>query len=390
MTASANRRIGSLDLLKGLVIVIMALDHVRDYFHYDAHFVDASDPNQTYPGLYLTRFITHFCAPIFSLLAGVSACIIGRKKTKAELSAFLLKRGLWLVFVELVIVNFAWHFNPRFTDFGFMVIWVLGVSMICLAGLIHLPSKVMLAFSLVLIFGHNLLDNFHYNNSFFWSLLHERNKFVISPDLQLRTSYTIIPWAGVMSLGYWFGQFYAPEFDPARRRRILNIVGLASLLLFIVLRLPNLYGDPVEWTAQDTLLKSLYSFFNITKYPVSLQYLLVTLGIAFLVLANSEHWKGRVVEFFTVFGRVPFFFYILHLYLIHAMAMVAAQLTGFGWESMVLDTLPFWDDKLKGYGFSLWVVYGVWFVVIALLYPLCKRFDRYKASHKDQWWLSYF
>lgn len=367
----------------------MALDHVRDYFHYDAHFVDASDPNQTYLALYLTRFITHFCAPVFSLLAGLSAWIVGRKKNKADLSVFLIKRGLWLVFVELVIVNFGWHFNIHFTDFGFMVIWILGISMICLAGLIHLPANAILGFSLLLIFGHNLLDNVHYNNNFFWSLLHERNKFVLSPDLQLRTSYTIFPWVGVMSLGYWIGKFYDPGFDAAKRKRLLNLVGFSSILLFFVLRFVNIYGDPSPWSVQDNLGATLYSFFNVTKYPVSLLYLLVTLGIAFIFLANSEAWKGRVVEFFSVFGRVPFFFYILHLYLIHGLAMIAAQLTGFGWESMILDTLPFWDDKLKGYGFSLAVVYLVWFAVIGMLYPLCKWFDAYKAAHKEKWWLSY-
>lgn len=385
-----RQRIESLDLLKGLVIVIMALDHVRDYFHYDVHFVDASDPQQTYLSLYLTRFITHFCAPTFSLLAGVSAWIVGRKKTKGELSAFLVKRGLWLVFVELVIVNFAWYFNPAFHEFSFVVIWILGISMIFLAGLIHLPAKAILIFSLVLIFGHNLLDKVDFEGSIFWHFLHKRGVFYTTPDHVFREGYPVIPWVAVMSLGYWFGKFYDPGFDATKRRRLFNYIGIGALVLFLVIRSTNIYGDPDPWTSQGSPLQTFFSFMDIEKYPPSLSYLLVTLGGAFLFLANTEHWKGRVVNFFITFGKVPFFAYILHLYLIHLLAMFAAELTGFGWRAMILDTMPHFDDGLKGYGFSLGVVYLVWILVIAILYPACRWFGKYKAAHKEQWWLSYF
>lgn len=199
MTTISKTRIESIDLLKGLVIVLMALDHTRDYFHYSAFFFDPTDPTQTTLPIFFTRFITHFCAPAFSFLAGLSAFMIGKRKPLNELSSFLFKRGLWLVFIELTIVNFAWYFDIGFATFGFQVIWVLGISMIFLAGLIHLPRKVILVFSIVLIFGHNLLDNIHFKNSIIWTFLHERGPFLTTPNHVFRVGYAMIPWVAVMS-----------------------------------------------------------------------------------------------------------------------------------------------------------------------------------------------
>ncbi|WP_394993934.1 DUF1624 domain-containing protein [Emticicia sp.] len=389
MTTITNPRIETLDLLKGLVIVIMAIDHVRDYFHNSSYLFDPTDPTLTTIPLFLTRFITNFCAPAFSFLAGLSAFIVGRRKIPAELSSFLLKRGLWLVFVELVIMSFGWCFDITFKSVHFSVVWSLGISMIFLAGLIHLPKKVILIFSCTLIFGHNLLDNIHFDNSILWAFLHERKPFLTTPDHIFRVGYSIIPWVAVMSLGYYFGSFYNKTYDPLKRKKLFNIIGIAAIVFFVVLRSINVYGNKLPWEDYGNLKQSLFSFLNLSKYPPSLSFLLVTLGGALLFLANSEKLKGKVVNFFCVFGRVPFFFYIIHIYLIHLLALITAEFTGFGWQKMILPALPFRVEALKGFGFNLFIVYLIWILVIAVLYPLCKKFDSYKQAHKEKWWLSY-
>ncbi len=390
MTIITKTRIQSIDLLKGLVMVIMALDHCRDYFHYSAFFFDATDPEQTTWAIFITRFITHFCAPAFSFLAGVSAFMIGKRKPINELSSFLFKRGLWLVFVEIIIINFAWKFDLNFTHIGLQTIWSLGISMIVLAGLIHLPKKLILAFSLVIIFGHNLLDNIHFEGSYLWSMLHQPQKFEFAEGHKIIFAYSLLPWIAVMSLGYCFGSLYNSSFDVKKRKRILNVIGIGSLVLFFILIAINKYGNPVQWTNYGITSKTLMSIFNVNKYPPSLLYLLITLGGTVLFLANAEKLKGKVVNFFCVFGRVPFFYYILHIFLIHIIAVFAAEFTGFGWEIMVsMPKFVTRVEALKGYGFNLITVYIIWIIVIVLLYPLCKKFDSYKQSHKEKWWLSY-
>jgi uncharacterized membrane protein len=389
MTSLNKPRIESIDLLKGLVMVIMALDHVRDYFHYSAFFFDPTDPTQTTLPLFFTRWITNFCAPAFSFLAGLSAFMVGKRKSSSELSVFLIKRGLWLVFVEIVIVTFGWKFDVNFRHIGLATIWQLGISMIVLAGLIHLRKTVILIFSCVVIFGHNLLDNIHFEGNFLWALLHERHLFEWTEGHYIRTAYPLLPWIAVMSLGYCFGSLYDSAFDAAKRKRILNGWGYGSLVLFLILISINKYGDPSPWINYGDFPKTLMSIFNANKYPPSLLYLLVTLGGTFLFLANSEMLKGKIVNFFCVFGRVPFFYYIIHIYLIHLAAAFAAHSAGFGWEALVLPKFIIGVESLKGYGFNLITVYCIWIIVVLLLYPLCKRFDTYKQSHKEKWWLSY-
>lgn len=389
MTANTKNRIESIDLLKGLVMVIMALDHIRDYFHYSAFMYDPTDPTQSTLPIFFTRWITHFCAPSFCFLAGLSAFMVGKRKSKNELSGFLLKRGLWLVFIEMTVVNFAWYFDVYFKSPGLLVIWSLGISMIVLAALIHLPRKFMLIFSLLLIFCHNLLDTVHFKGSFLWAILHEFSFFKLTDGVEFVVGYPIIPWIAVMSLGFYFGDFYDKSVDSTKRRKLFNIIGISAILLFIGIRFINLYGDPVHWKDYDTTAKDLISFLNPSKYPPSLLYLLMTLGAAILFLANTENLKGSVVDFFCTFGRVPFFYYILHLYLIHLVALVFAELSGFGWQIMILKDWVTESPGLRGYGFPLWVVYAVWVGTIFLLYPLCKKFDRYKQTHKEKWWLSY-
>ncbi len=389
MSTIAKKRIESIDLLKGLVMVIMALDHVRDYFHHAAFLFDPTDPAQSNLSLFFTRFITNFCAPAFSFLAGTSAYMVGRRKTKNELSIFLLKRGLWLIFIEMTIVNFAWYFDIYFRSPGFLVIWSLGISMIFLAFMIRLSTKFILFVSVLIIFGHNLLDPIHFDGSYLWALLHERSVFTYSDSFRFYIDYPILPWVAIMSLGYYFGTYYDTGLDANKRKSFFNQIGIAALCLFVFLRSTNIYGEPVLFVQYESWSKSLMSFLRVSKYPPSLLYVLVTLGGLFLFLANSEKAKGAVVNFFCTFGRVPFFYYILHLYLIHIIALVFFQISGLGWQAMIL---PDWVTELrilKGHGFSLWLVYAVWVAVIVLLYPFCRRFDQYKQAHKEKWWLSY-
>ncbi|WP_338409822.1 heparan-alpha-glucosaminide N-acetyltransferase domain-containing protein [uncultured Flavobacterium sp.] len=390
MTVEPKARIESIDILKGIVMIVMALDHVRDYFHYSAFFFAPADPNQSTFPIFFTRFITHFCAPLFCFLAGTSAFMVGKRKSKNKLSQFLIKRGLWLVFIELTVVNFAWFFNVNFSNIGLMVIWSLGISMLLLAAVVHMPRKFILLFSLILIFGHNLLDTVHFEGSVFWGILHEFTFFKLSNGGRFFIAYPIIPWVAVMSLGYYFGEFYNKKFAPETRKKLFNIIGVLSILLFILLRYNNLYGDPKLWQNYGLLSKNLISFFNPSKYPPSLDYLLMTLGVGFVFLANTEKLKGKVVDFFTTFGRVPFFYYIIHIYLIHLVALLFAELSGFGWQTMILEKWVTNSPVLKGYGYPLWIVYVIWIGIVLLLYPLCKKFDAYKQGHKEKWWLSYF
>jgi uncharacterized membrane protein len=389
MTTNTKQRIESIDLLKGLVMVIMALDHVRDYVHYSAFFFDPADPTKSTLPIFFTRFITHFCAPIFCFLAGTSAFMVGKRKSKSELSSFLLKRGLWLVFIEMTIVNFGWFFDIYFKSPNLLVIWSLGISMIFLAALVHLPRKIVLLFSLVLILGHNLLDTVHYNGNVFWAIMHEYAFLKLNNGFDFEVGYPLIPWIAVIALGYYFGAFYDSSFDSFQRKKLFNIIGISAIFAFVILRFSNVYGDQIPYKDYGILSKDLISFFNPSKYPPSLDYLLMTLGAAFLFLANAEKLKGKVIDFFSTFGRVPFFYYILHLYLIHLIALIFAEFSGFGWRIMILRDWITATPALKGYGFSLWVVYAVWILVIALLYPVCKKFDTYKQAHKEKWWLSY-
>jgi uncharacterized membrane protein len=386
-----NQRISSIDLVKGLAMLIMALDHVRDYVHAPAFLFDPADPTQTTLAIFFTRWVTHFCAPAFSFLAGMSAFMVGKRKPLNELSGFLLKRGIWLIFIELTIVGFAWYFDFRFGTFGLLTIWSLGISMVVLAGLVYLPKKFILIFSIVLIFGHNLLDNFQLNDSILWAILHKLNIFMLSENLMFVVGYPMIPWIGVMALGYWFGTYYNKSVDNSKRKLTFNLIGICAIILFIALRWTNVYGDPVLFQQYDSLSQDLVSFLNPSKYPPSLLYLLMTLGGTFILLANSEKWKGKAVDFICTFGRVPFFYYIIHIYLIHLIAIGLATLSGFEWKkNMILAAWGVMENPLPGYGFPLWVVYVVWISVILLLYPICKKFDRYKQGNKDKWWLSYF
>ena len=389
---STSARIESIDFLRGSVMIIMALDHVRDYFHADAFLYAPTDLSKTNAFLFFTRWITHFCAPIFMFLGGTSAFLVGERKGKKYLSKFLLTRGFWLIFLELTVVSFAWYFNIHFTTIDFLVIWALGISMIALAALIYLPLAGIAVISLVMVFGHDLLNNIHVPGtnlaSFGWALLHEQQLFNYG-GYQFFVGYPIIPWIGVMALGYCLGKLYIQSCTESKRKKILLQLGFAAITLFIILRFINIYGDPSPWSKQSSLMLTFLSFINVSKYPPSLLYLLITLGPALLFLAFTEKAKSRITTQIIIIGRVPMFFYIVHLYFIHLAAMIATYFCGFTWKDMILDTWVSFDPKLQGYGFSLSVVYVVWFCLIVLLYFLCRWYERYKRTHTHQWWLSY-
>lgn len=374
-------------------MIIMALDHVRDYLYSGSFYFDPLDFSKTNGVLFFTRWITHFCAPIFMLLAGTSASLIGQKKTKVELSAFLVKRGLWLIFLEMIVVNFGWNFNINFPMFFFITIWALGLSMIILAGLIHLPKQLILVISIAIIAGHNLLDKTHFDGSglgnFGWALLHDQ-RFFMWHNEALLVGYPIVPLMAVMALGYCLGGWYASGYDMAKRQKNLLITGIGCLVVFVVLRYSNLYGDPVKWSAQKNAFFTFLSFINVNKYPPSLLYLLLTLGSAFLFLSLTEKVKNGVVNVVSVYGRVPMFYYLIHIYIIHLIALTASAFTaGQNWHLWILNKPIWFTSDLKGYGFSLPVAYLVWIAIVVGLYPLCKRYDAYKQANKQKWWLSY-
>lgn len=396
MTVSKPTRIESIDILRGIVMVIMALDHVRDYFHIHAWTDDPLNLETTTPALYLTRYITHFCAPTFVFLSGVSIYLQSLRKTKPELSAFLIKRGLWLIFVELTFISFAWSFNPAFERFPLGVIWAIGISMFILGFLIRLPYKIILGLGLLIVFGHNLLDYFEVSNGFkggFWmDLLHSSrwSSYQIIGDYYLIIAYPFLPWLGLMLMGYCIGKLFSPQFDSNRRKKLLTQMGISLLVLFVILRSFNSYGDPEPWSQQQNGSYTFFSFINIYKYPPSLLYMCVTIGCVLLLLPLFENLKNRFTKIIVVFGRTAFFYYILHLYLIHILAMISFYIHGHTLAEIAEGESTFrWKFVVPSEGFGLLGVYAVWIFVIICLYPICKWYDTYKTKHKEKWWLSY-
>ena len=386
-------RIESLDFLRGVVMILMALDHVRMYFALGTWYAEPTNLATTTPLLFFTRWVTHFCAPVFVFLAGTSAFLYGMKKNNVKDTAwFLFTRGLWLVFVELVIVNFAWTFDITYSFRILQVIWAIGISMVVLSGLVFLPEKWILAFGMILVFGHNLLDHITVQGTdlqaLVWYTLHQPEAVFLGGSL-VNFVYPVLPWIGLMALGYVFGALYKNSFPADRRRRWLLGIGLAAILLFVLLRTFNLYGELREWHAQDSAVFTLLSFLNTTKYPPSLHFLLMTMGPALIFLSLLERYPGRLSRPVTVFGRVPFFFYILHLYVIHALATLLLVYEGRDPGEYILSASTLRSGNLIDVGLNLGAVYIVWVVVIFLLYPVCRWYQRYRETHPSQWWLRY-
>lgn len=387
----ASYRIDSIDLLRGLVMIIMALDHTRDLIHVGANTANPLDLSTTTPLLFFTRWITHFCAPVFVFLSGTSAFLQSLRKPKKELSLFLIKRGLWLIVVELAIVTLGITFDIHYTIFFLQVIWVIGISMILLGLFIWLPLPVLFLTGLIIVCGHNLLDGYEKGRTDFsllYRLLHKQSFVPFANGHVLAILYPFLPWTGVMLLGYCFGSLYRDP-DAARRNRTIFAIGAGLLFFFVLLRWSNVYGDPTPWTPQRNGLYTLLSFVNVQKYPPSLLFLCMTIGTALIFLSLAGSTRSRAGKVITVYGRVPFLYYILHFYILHIISAILFLSRGhsFAEGARGIPNFPF-KFMVPGEGCSLGVTYLIWLAVVAALYPVCKAFSEYRKTHR-QWWLSY-
>jgi uncharacterized membrane protein len=388
-----KQRITSIDIVRGAIMLIMAIDHARDFFYYTGPGHLPTDMSTTTPILFFTRFITHFCAPIFVFLSGVSAYIAGTRRTKGELTSFLVKRGLWLVLMEVTIITFFITADPFYHVLILQVLWAIGLSMVILGLLSRLPLVYIGIIGAIIFFGHDILDGralatngtaaFDIESVFLTAF----GTFIpLGKTHGILDLYAVLPWTGIMLLGYVFGSMYRPQYDGTKRRRILRYTGIGALCLFIALRLVNGYGDPAPWSQQKNMVYTFMSFLNVSKYPPSLLYSLMTLSIALLALAYTERINTRFTKFLTVYGNVPFFYYVPQWILLRVINIIMFFASGFTTSQIYVPGSFLFEPP--GYGFPLWTVYLVWLTVIALLYLPCRWYGNYKRTHK-QWWLSY-
>ncbi|HEY2465870.1 MAG TPA: heparan-alpha-glucosaminide N-acetyltransferase domain-containing protein [Steroidobacteraceae bacterium] len=388
--ARALGRIEAIDLVRGLIIILMALDHTRDYFGDIA--AQPTNLAATTTALFFTRWITHFCAPVFFLLTGTGAYLLRGRVSLRQLSRFLLTRGAWLLLLELTVMRFALQFNIDYQVTIITVLWGLGWAMIVLAGLIWLPMWAIAAIGAILVGAHNTLDGIE-PAAFgvfapLWSILHVPGVILDTGRSVVLVSYVLIPWVGVTALGYILGQLY--HWDADRRRSLLFWLGVALCVGFVALRFTNIYGDPVPWSQQKAALWTVMSFLNVNKYPPSLLFLLMTLGPALLLLRAFDRGVPEVLRPALIIGKVPLFFYVLHFYLIHLLAVVASYLrygeAGEMFQSPDVGHFPF--SAPPGWGNSLPVVYLIWALVVLIMFPLCRWYAGVK-KRGSEWWLSY-
>jgi uncharacterized membrane protein len=380
--AGSRTRLESIDTLRGLVMIVMALDHTRDFFAGGGF----NPRDVAEPALFLTRWVTHFCAPTFIFLAGISAYLYGaRGRTASGISRFLLTRGIWLVTIEFTAVRLGWSFDLHFNYFVAQVIFAIGVSMVALAAFVHLPRRAIAAIALAMILGHNALDGIKAEQlgaaAPLWNFLHQPGLFDVVPGIKFFVLYPLIPWIGVMAAGYALAPVFMQE--RATRVRQLLLLGSAVTAAFVVLRASNLYGDPAPWAVQSTPLATVLSFINCEKYPPSLLYLGMTLGPALILVAAFEWTRGPVAGWIATFGRVPFFYYVVHIFFLHALAIVFAWATigDIGW---LFGRLA--GHKPAAYGLGLPGIYAVWLAVVLALYPLCRWFAGIKRRRTGWWW----
>lgn len=382
-------RVTTIDITRGLVMVIMALDHVRDLLHTPALTQNPTDLATTTPAIFLTRWITHLCAPTFVFLSGTSAYLSLRKRNDVVARRFLLKRGVVLILLELTVVNFAFWFDIHFQSLMLQVIYAIGGGLIFLSLLAKLPVRWIGIIGLAIMVGHNLLQGIPAFTvpaaRFAWALFFRADFFSISPSFALLIGYPLIPWLGIMLVGYACGQLMERPLN--QRKLALLRIGLGSLALFVLLRFLNGYGDPAPWSAQKDGLFTFLSFINVSKYPPSLLYDLLLLGLMFLILSATDGVSNAFTRWLTVYGKVPMFYYILHWYLVH-LSMIAMSLLQ-GYSLADIPTGPINFGRPAGAGISLELVYLVWIGLVIALYPLCNWYGRYKAAHAERGWLRY-
>ena len=387
---AGRARLESVDVVRGIVIVLMALDHTRDFFG-DL----AADPTAlaaTTPALFFTRWITHFCAPAFFLLTGTGACLALGRMSKRELTRYLITRGIWLIFLELVVMRFALQFNIDYQVTIVTVLWALGWAMIALAGLIWLPIPAIAAIGIAMVAGHNLLDGIPPSRfgalAPLWTILHAPGILFDNGRFLVVISYVLIPWIGVTALGFCLGRLF--QGDAGRRKALLLWMGIGLTAAFAILRLADIYGDPVPWPPQGSLLWTLMAFLNATKYPPSLLFLLMTLGPVLLLLRAFDDGVPKILQPALIIGKIPLFFFVLHFFLIHLLAVLASWLRygeiGEMFRSPDLGHFPF--SQPPGWGAPLPVIYAVWIAVVLILYPSCRWYAQVKQRH-NVWWLSY-
>jgi uncharacterized membrane protein len=391
---TANKRILSIDMLRGLVMIIMALDHTRDFFHNGSIMADPMNPETTTIFLFFTRWITHFCAPTFVFLSGISAYLSSKNKDPKQASNFLIKRGLWLILVEIVLITLGLTFNPLYNFIILQVIWAIGCSMVLLGILSRISHRLVLIVGLLLFFGHNIFNYLQLPapttfSGGLISVLFTTSGAIVPLDSNhfIGVFYAILPWTGAMFLGFSIGHWYAKEFDSTKRKQLLFYSGLSLFLSFIVLRYFGLYGNPTQRVISSDLLKTVFSFLNVSKYPPSLQYFGMTLGPALMLLSGIENVKNWFSKITMVYGKVPFFYYVLHFYILHFVLVIIFFASGYGVKDIATPQVPFlFRPATLGYGLP--IVYLIWLSVVAILYRPCIWFQKYKATH-TQWWLSY-
>lgn len=394
--AAPAPRIQSVDAIRGAIMMLMAIDHIRDYIARSAMQFLPTDLTRTTAPIFFTRWITHLCAPVFILTAGLGAFLWMERghHSKGELSRFLVTRGVWLILLEVTILRVILLSQVRYRGsiVILFILWAIGLSMMALAGLIYLPGKWLAGLSVALIALHNLLDPISANRfgraAFLWDILHQQGLFSWM-GLKFVVAYPVLPWIGVISAGYCLGRVFL--WDAGRRQRFLLYLGLGLSGGFILLRALNVYGDPVRWSPQASALFTVLSFLNTTKYPPSLAFLLMTLGPALLATRWLDRFHFSSTHPLIVFGRVPFFYYVAHLAVAHLIAIVLNYVR-YGWKPFLWIAPPSMGSARdlfpSNYGFPLWVVYAVWIAVLLLLYPACRWFSRLKQRRHD-WWLSY-
>jgi len=383
-------RIETVDLLRGLLMILMALDHARDFF--SGAGVNPTDPLRSWPALFATRWVTHLCAPGFVALAGTSVYLQrARGKSQAEIARLLLTRGLWLIFLELTLISFSWSLT--FSAPFFQVIWAVGVAMVLLAGLQYLPAKAVGAIGAAIVVLHNLLEPIDPSSLGSWGNLYTlmvgRGPLIFHGQPFGFVAYSAIPWTGAICLGYAFGPVVLARLSFWRR----VLPGIVLLAAFALLRIFSSYGDATRWQPLANPVQSAMSFMNLQKYPPSLEYYLATFGVLLILYAIFDsavqhNWANPLRSFIKTYGEVPFFYYIPHIWLLHAATVLVALVTGQDWHIWLQPRVIFLSGPPPGWGFGLPFVYAIWAAVVLALYLPCRWFRSYKSHHRD-WWLSY-